>query len=233
MPAVALTLLALFILALLWGGVTLLRRPPAGPRKPYETAAWVTLAVLAAGFFAAFFPMAMPTASMENTVISGDRLLVERVSRITGRAPRRDELVLLHPPFDPQQVFLKRVAGVPGDRIRFADKRLLRNGAPVDEPYAIHRTSFTEPYRDNFPSGDPPQPTYATAGPMLRESVQGGEVVVPPGKLFVLGDNRDNSLDSRYWGFVDQAAVIGRPVLIYSSVGVPVRFRILSKLPSR
>jgi signal peptidase I len=158
-------------------------------------------------------PFVMPTGSMEDTLLIGDRILVQRWPKI---APQRDDvIVFLYPP-DRSQTFVKRVAGIAGDRIRISNKILYRNGQALQEPYAVHKTSYVDSYRDNFPS----EPTVSLdrAGlKMLNEHVVNGEVVVPDGKYFVLGDNRDSSLDSRYWGFVDASDIIGKPVLIYDS----------------
>ena len=105
---------------------------------------------------------------------------------------------------------------MPGDRLHLLHKQLYRNGAPVNEPYVMHMSTFEDPYRDNFPAvATTPLPQPAVQ--MLNDSVTAGELVVPPGKYFVLGDNRDDSSDSRYWGFVDSSEIIGRPFLIYAS----------------
>jgi signal peptidase I len=118
---------------------------------------------------------------------------------------------------------VKRAAGVPGDRIRIVDKRLWVNGKPVDEPYVQHELAFSD-YGDNFP---PPAdfqffPGDVTpAGREMLKSVRGGELVVPEGAYFALGDNRDFSLDSRYWGFVPRENIIGKPWIIYWSYDAP------------
>ena len=119
-------------------------------------------------------------------------------------------------PVDPKQTFVKRVIGIAGDRIRISGKVVYRDGVALNEPYATHKTDYVDQYRDNFPS-DPNIRLEETGQDMLRKHVVNGEVVVPAGKYFVLGDNRDNSLDSRYWGFLDKSDVIGKPLLIYGS----------------
>jgi len=169
-------------------------------------------AALALGFSVA--PYALPTASMEPTIHSGDRILVLK-HFLLGRVERGDLLTLIYPP-DPRQTFVKRVVGLPGDRIRIVDKQLYVNGKAVSEPYVEHVTADTVPYRDDFPGGEPNMPLMAPAARMLQENRCGGEIVVPAGNYFVLGDNRDESLDSRYWGFVPAVNLIGRPVYIYS-----------------
>jgi len=162
-------------------------------------------------------PYVMPTGSMANTILAGDYILVDVVSPALRWTPKHNDLVVFRSPADPKQTFIKRVIGVPGDRIRIRRKQVLLNGTPVREPWAIHRTSYIDTYRDNFPDGTPPLKPYPPAEVMLADNVRGGEVVVPEGKLFVLGDDRDNSLDSRYFGFVPRENVAGRPLLIYGS----------------
>jgi signal peptidase I len=93
--------------------------------------------------------------------------------------------------FNPVEVFTKRIVGVPGDRLRIVNKQLYRNGAAAAEPYAKHATSYVDAFRDNFPSSTNMPRLAPVATAMLRDNVQAGEVVVPPGKYFVLGDNRD------------------------------------------
>jgi signal peptidase I len=158
----------------------------------------------------------MPSASMERTVLVGDRLFVDRISTILGRAPRRGDVIVFRYPLNREEVYLKRIAGLPGDRLRIRDKHLYRNGVEVQEPYVQYITTFVDPYRDNFPS-TPNMGLPQQAQEMLDNHVVNGELVVPAGKYFVLGDNRDDSADSRYWGFIQRIDVIGRPILIYGS----------------
>jgi signal peptidase I len=156
----------------------------------------------------------MPTGSMEDTLLVGDRIAVWRTY---GAAPQRGEIVTHIYPVNRKDTFVKRVVGIPGDRIRMVNKQLFVNGAAVAEPYVIHRTSYMDSYRDNFPS-EATVPLYPGAREMLTANVVNGEVVVPPGHYFVLGDNRDSSLDSRYWGFIAQSDIIGIPKFVYYSV---------------
>jgi signal peptidase I len=117
---------------------------------------------------------------------------------------------------NPRENYIKRIVGVPGDRIRIVNKQLYLNGKAVREPYVVHKTPYIDSYRDNFPS----EPNTRLAEPaydMLANHVVNGEVVVPPGCYFAMGDNRDNSLDSRYWGFVPRENIIGKPAIIFWS----------------
>ena len=177
---------------------------------------WVALACGYGAFRLCFEAYSMPTASMEKTLLQNESILVERASVRLGRMPRRGELVTFHYPVDPKEVFVKRVAGIPGDRLKLVNKRLFRNGSAVAEPYAMHVTNYVDAFRDNFPA-EPNSQLSPPALDMLRHDVRNGEVIVPAGRYFVLGDNRDDSLDSRYWGFVSADEMIGRPLLVYAS----------------
>lgn len=153
-------------------------------------------------------------ASMEGSLWVGDHILVNKVAH--GGEIGRDDLVVFRYPDNAKQIFVKRVIGLPGDRIRLADKQVIRNGRRLVEPYALHSMPSMDLYRDNFPAVPRPGMITSPRGlDMLAHDVAGGEVTVPADSLFVLGDNRDNSLDSRYWGFVPKQNVVGRPVLVY------------------
>lgn len=160
----------------------------------------------------------IPTSSMEDTILRGDRVLVEKVSPLLGREPRVGDIVAHLYPLNSAEVYVKRIVGVPGDRLRIVNKHLYRNGAAAAEPYAKHVTNYVDAYRDNFPS-TPNIRLPPVAVEMLRDNVQAGEVVIPQGKYFVLGDNRDYSSDSRYWGFISKSDIIGRPLMVYLSIG--------------
>jgi signal peptidase I len=154
--------------------------------------------------------------SMTPTMLKGDQVLV---APLTG-APVRGEVVQHRNPADRRQSFVKRVVAVGGDRVHLRNKQLFVNGAAVKEAYTIHETDFVDEFRDDFPAA-PNMPLAGGWAEELRASTVGGEVLVPKGKYFVLGDNRDNSLDSRYYGFIDRADITGRPVLIYFSSDAP------------
>jgi signal peptidase I len=123
-------------------------------------------------------------------------------------------------PVDIRQTFVKRVIGVPGDRIKLVNKKLVLNGVPKDEPYVYHKTEYIDSYRDNFP-GEPNVHVSESAQAMLEKQLKNGEIVVPEGGYFAMGDNRDSSLDSRYWGFVPRENIIGKPLIIYWSYDAP------------
>jgi signal peptidase I len=178
---------------------------------------WIIVAFIPLLPFLFLVAYAIPTGSMEPTLLPGDKLLVR-----VAPAPRveRGTVIVFHYPVDRKQTFVIRVVGVAGDRIKISNKILYRNGIRLTEPYVIHPMDYMDSYRDNFPS-EPNSPVYPPALEMLSKQVQNGEVVVPAGKYFVLGDNRDQSLDSRYWGFVDQSEIIGVPVMIYDSAEQP------------
>jgi len=172
----------------------------------------------------------VPTPSMDTTVMVGDHLLVDKLSYAPPGSfaryllpytdPKRGDIIVFRYPMDISQNYVKRVMGVPGDHIKVVDKVVYLNGKPLKEPYAQHIFPNLEPYRDNFPS-EPRGPVYDRAKQMLAENVQNGELVVPPESYFAMGDNRDNSLDSRYWGFVPRENIIGKPLLIFWSYDAP------------
>jgi signal peptidase I len=172
----------------------------------------------------------VPTPSMDTTVMVGDHLLVDKLSYAPPGSfsryvlpytdPRRGDIIVFRYPMDISQNYVKRVMGVPGDHIRLVNKVVYLNGKPLTEPYAQHIFPNPDPYRDNFPT-EPDGPVYDRAKQMLAEHVQNGELVVPPDSYFAMGDNRDNSLDSRYWGFVPRENIIGKPLLIFWSYDAP------------
>jgi signal peptidase I len=195
-------------------------------RKSGVRAAVLSVAVVLAavsvlvGWFVCFPVFVMPSASMEKTLLVGDHIVVNRIGTLLGRQPQRGDVIAFHHPANPREDYVKRIVGIPGDRLRMRDKRLFRNGVEVQEPYVQHITSFIDAYRDNFPDGRDSGwhgPGSEAAAEMAAHHVRDGELVVPAGKYFVLGDNRDDSLDSRYWGFIQRSDMIGRPIRIYAS----------------
>jgi signal peptidase I len=127
-------------------------------------------------------------------------------------------------PEQPGLFVVKRIIGVPGDRIHLRDGAVYRDGRKLDEPYVQHKMDDYNPYRDNFPAVPPSEQEGVSNEKWMREMpeyVQGDDIVVPPENYFAMGDNRDVSYDSRYWGFIPRANVIGRPMFIYWSFVTP------------
>jgi len=188
-------------------------------RRAALVGAVLVLVCICAGVSLCLQPYVLPSASMEDTLLPGDRILVEKLGVRMGGEPKFGEIVVHRYPPNRAETFMKRIVGVPGDRLRLVSKQLYRNGAAVAEPYVKHLTNYVDDYRDNFPAV-PNSIMRMPAGAieMLRDHVQAGELVVPKGKYFVLGDNRDDSLDSRYWGFISKSDIIGRPLLVYLSI---------------
>lgn len=137
----------------------------------------------------------VPAASMTSTLLIGDRVIVNK-NYYTNNRPKRGDVVIFPDPSDPSKDFIKRVIGLPGEKIEILAKKVYINGQPLEEHYII---------------GVPGRGLRTDMAP----SKKFGPVTVPSGKLFVLGDNRDNSLDSRHFGFVDIAALKGKALYIY------------------
>jgi signal peptidase I len=120
---------------------------------------------------------------------------------------------------NPVQHFVKRVVGVPGDRVRLINRQVYVNGIPLREPYVRYNPVPHDVFRDEFPRLNVPVPGLEGGWWLqMRKLVEDGQLIVPEGNYFVLGDNRDDSKDSRYWGFVPRENIVGRPLLIYWSV---------------
>jgi signal peptidase I len=216
--------------------------PEAGPRRDagawfYDATRilwdWARSLALALILFMAFRtfvlePFTIPTASMEGTILVGDFLLVNKAvygAEIPGtpvrlpalHEPVLGEVVVFTPPHDPEKNYVKRLVGVGGDVLEMREKVLYRNGEPLEEPYVQHldgrgdafhpRMRWQRGYLADGADGGGYRPSRDNWGPIL----------VPPGRLFVLGDNRDNSEDSRYWGFVTRESLRGRPWRVYYS----------------
>jgi signal peptidase I len=163
----------------------------------------LSIAVLIRSFL--LQPYIIPSGSMLETLQIGDRLFVTKFSYgihlpfvekelFSLGEPERGDIIVFPFPEDKSQDYIKRVVGIPGDTIEIRDKQLYRNGEAVRESYIKHVDPYFSPRRDSM-------------RPM----------VVPPGKVFVLGDNRDSSRDSRYWGLVDKDTIHGKALLIYWS----------------
>lgn len=172
----------------------------------------------------------IPTGSMEGTLLVGDFLLVNKVAygaeiplthtRLPGYdSPERGDVVVFLPPHDPERNYVKRLVGQGGDTLEMRDKILFRNGKALVEPYVRHVDPLSDPpdpkmmWQVAHLAGAPAEVTRRYRP--TRDNW--GPVVVPPGKFFALGDNRDMSEDSRYWGFLDGESIKGRPMFVYYS----------------
>jgi signal peptidase I len=200
------------------------RQPSNGVMKSLMGAVVIALFVIT--FVVQAFQI--PSGSMERTLLIGDYVLVDKVHFGPGgvwnrlmpyREIQRGDIVVFHYPVDPSQHFVKRVIGLPGDHLRLREGTVFINGQPLHEEYAIHTVRAFDFYRDNFPTDMDTTGNINTAWhSTLERHVLHGELVVPKDKFFVMGDNRDQSSDSRYWGFVPRQAVVGQPLIVYLSV---------------
>lgn len=159
----------------------------------------IVVAFVVAMIIRAFFIQAykIPSGSMLNTLLIGDHLLVNKTAYWFSK-PKRGDIIVFEYPIEPEKDFIKRVIAVPGDKIRMENKKVFLNGKPLDEKYVRYESDFVFPEnvnpRDNFP-----------------------EITIPDGYYFVMGDNRDASFDSRFWGFVKESAIKGEALIIYWS----------------
>ena len=190
----------------------------------------VTILLLLFGTTTLVQAFVIPTGSMEDTLLVGDHLLVDKLAYapfgsfskylLPYEQPKHGDVIVFRYPADITQTFVKRVIGVPGDRLKMVNRTVYRNGVPLYEPYVYHKFPY-DPIRDNFPSDPAPMGDGAQAQllqqDMLQHHVDNGEIVIPPDHYFAMGDNRDNSADSRFWGFVPRDYIIGKPLLIYWS----------------
>lgn len=168
----------------------------------------------------------IPTESMEDTLLVGDYLLVDKFRYGGGssllmpyRRVRRSDIIVFKYPVDPSQHFVKRVVGVPGDHLRLVNRIVYVNGTPLAEPYVHYSQLDYKVFRDDFPRLNVPEPGMEGRWwEQMQKLVEDGQLIVPEDSYFVLGDNRDDSQDSRYWGFVPAENIVGRPLLIYWSV---------------
>jgi signal peptidase I len=179
----------------------------------------------------------IPSGSMENTVLVGDHLIVSRLGYDAGvpftawhvplwRNPKRQQIIVFRAPLPEEgnPDFIKRCIGLPGDHIKVVAGQVFVNGARLSEPYTAHTPGYADSAVENYP----PNSINSLGGGITAEweqdfsnHVVNGEIVVPPGEYFMMGDNRDNSRDSRFWGFVPRANIIGTPVIIYMSIDAP------------
>ena len=203
--------------------------PPHGLLQAFQS----LVAVLVIALFILTFtvqPFRIPSASMEPTLLVGDFLLVDKDvlsgSHCCLLAPnnriQRGDLIVFHYPVQPSLHLVKRVVGLPGDRISLRDGHAYVDGHALFEPYAVFRPSPPDNYRDDFPRMTRTDSAVnARWWSEMRSLVANGELTVPPDSYFVLGDNRNDSEDSRYWGLVPREAIVGKPLLIYFSLRTP------------
>jgi signal peptidase I len=194
-------------------------------------------AILVVALFIMTFVMQnfeIPTSSMEDTLLIGDHLFVNREQfappahwmgpLMPYREIRRDDIVVFLSPEEQGLFVVKRIIGIPGDHIQLRNAIVYRNGQKLVEPFVQHKEGDYNPYRDNFPAVAPSE-SYGVKDENWRREMpahlEGGDLVVPPKSYFAMGDNRDVSYDSRYWGFIPRENVIGRPVFIYWSFITP------------
>ncbi|HUV70975.1 MAG TPA: signal peptidase I [Terracidiphilus sp.] len=216
--------------------------PEAGVEEtPFEAVASIC-SVLVVGLFILTFlaqNFVIPSGSMENTLLVGDHLVVDRITEAPSakwmplvhyREPRRGDIIVFIKPVpdldaagQPQYLYLvKRLIGVPGDHIHLHDGIVIINGvaqAPPKDGMKMPANPGEKVFLDEFPTIPPADDSssteeWAVAAPKY---IVNGDLVVPPGKYFMMGDNRHNSLDSRYWGFVPRANIVGRPLFNYWS----------------
>ena len=197
-----------------------------------QTLASLMQTVVVALFVLTFIvqPLLIPSESMERTLLVGEFLLFNkqtyapagRLSRwlLPYRSPARGDIIVFRHPYPPMMI--KRVVGLPGDRLRITGGQVFINGVALREPYVAFVPAPPNPARDNFPgeiyAGPQVDPEWWR---QMRSLTRDGELTVPPDQYFVLGDNRNHSWDSRYWGFVPRDAVVGRPLVIYFSLNRP------------
>ena len=171
----------------------------------------ILVAIVIALFIRTFVVQAfkIPSGSMKQTLQIGDHILVNKFiyglkipylskTIISIKKPRRGDIVVFKYPVDPNKDFIKRVVGIPGDTVQIKNKRVFINAQPIEDPHAHY-----------------------TSSPILKGKLSPRDnlapITVPDGKVFVMGDNRDNSHDSRFWGFVDQRDILGKAFIIYWS----------------
>ncbi len=191
-----------------------------------------TIAGFAAVFVAALFILTfviqqfeIPSSSMEQTLLIGDHVFVDRLTP-TGkqglagflmpyREIHRGDIAVFPAPAQPGLYLVKRIIGVPGDRIHLHRGKVVLNGVEQNEPYVVP-ISIPNPYRDNFPSVNPEYAGGVTDAwrEALPQNIQGQDLVVPKDHYFAMGDHREVSLDSRYWGFVPRKNILGSPLFI-------------------
>jgi signal peptidase I len=207
------------------------RRHSETERPRNSIAEWVvTIVLLLFGTTAMAQAFVIPTGSMQDTLLIGDHLLVDKLAYAPSgpltkhllpyQDPKHGDIIVFRYPAEINQTLVKRLIGMPGDRLKIDRGVVSRNGIRLNEPYVYHKYAY-DPMSDNFPTPccRPVKEELAQRAQleMLEHNVIAGEVVVPANRYFAMGDNRDNSSDSRFWGFVPRENIIGKPFLIYWS----------------
>jgi signal peptidase I len=197
-----------------------------GMNSLQSLATTIVIAVFVITFVVQAFQI--PSESMEKTLLIGDYLLVDKAHYSSSggwgwllpyRRIERQDIIVFRYPLNPQQHFVKRVIGVPGDHIRLINKHVYVNGMKQDDVYASFNWGQRDKFRDNFPNGGFFADKIASKWfSQAQKLVDDGQLIIPEGYYFVLGDNRDDSYDSRYWGLVPAENIVGRPLLIYWSI---------------
>jgi signal peptidase I len=209
-------------------------KPEKKKETPMEFIASMAV-VLVVGLFIITFNLQafeIPSSSMEDTLLIGDHVFVDRVTPaprtswfpvIPYRNLKHGDIMVFLSPSEPGLFVVKRVIGIPGDHIHLKDGVVYRNGEALKEPYVIRSMGNYDPYRDNFPEVSPLESSNVTQEWRLTMGghMENGDIVVPADSYFGMGDNRDVSYDSRYWGFVPGENVVGRPMFIYWSFEEP------------
>jgi signal peptidase I len=199
---------------------------------PFEALASIC-SVLVIGLFILTFlaqNFVIPSGSMEKTLLVGDHLLVDRITLapranwmplVHYREPKHGDIIVFLKPGEPDMFLVKRLIGVPGDHIHLRNGVVILNGVAQSEPKSqLRPEDVYTAYKDDFPSvptSEADDPVTAEWAVDLPTHIQGNDMVVPDGMYFMMGDNRHNSLDSRYWGFVPRANIVGRPLFNYWS----------------
>ncbi len=211
-------------------------KQPEAPKETMPEFVASIASVLVIGLFIITFCMQafeIPSPSMVGTLLVGDHVFVDRVRLapkssfmdkiIPYRDPKRGDIMVFISPSTPGLFVVKRVIGLPGDRIHLRAGKVYLNGQLQAEPYVIHSRGDYRPYRDEFPAVAPTSDDQLDSNWQITEPdhIVGEDLVVPPDAYFGMGDNRDVSYDSRYWGFIPRENVVGRPMFIYWSFQTP------------
>lgn len=202
------------------------------PTVPEATASLLRTIVVALFVLTFLFqPFLIPSESMERTLLVGDFLLVNKqifapvgkLSRpiLPYRNVERGDIVVFHHPDPTAPLLIKRVVGLPGDHIRIEDDHVSVNGAPLEEPYAAFEPAPFSPAPADFPSRAPNPNIEFEWWQQMQKLTRNGELVIPADNYFMLGDNRNHSNDSRFWGLVPRQAIVARPLMIYFSLRRP------------